>query len=438
MNINRNTFCVVPFVQINTRGKGDPRVCCSISGLDYGIPKDLTIDQLDETTYNKNTEVFNLSVDSIEELWNSGFMKDFRMKMLNGVEIPNCEFCHRMEKSGLTSKRTGKNARFLEKVEGKLEGYYKNNGEVDVMPQWWEIRLSTKCNLSCVMCTPGLSSMMYKEYKKWDKKGKLIPVMKGNLDIAESDKDYLSKSKFFKNQIIKNLSHVSFMEFRGGEVFADKDSINFINEISKTEFAKNIILDISTNATLIDKKIVEILSRFKGGTLKFSIDAVESEDEFIRYHTDWDRVIESMKISGNLHNGWKFLTQTTLQLLNCLSMDKLILFLNDFILEGHLKRFYIGFTTVRGKDWLRHEIVSIDERNKQIEKLKKLREELPIFVTHESKEHHIRAINRLITALGSPEATNALDKQKAKDFFVHLSNLRNIDYLEKFPHLKTL
>ena len=85
MNIDDKNFCVVPFVQLNTRGKGDVRVCCSIEGLNYGIPKNLTIDDVNKThednTYSPNIDThFNLGHDSIDELWNSKFMKDFRMK----------------------------------------------------------------------------------------------------------------------------------------------------------------------------------------------------------------------------------------------------------------------------------------------------------------------------------------------------------------------
>lgn len=437
MNINDKNFCVVPFVQLNTRGKGDPRVCCSISNLDYGIPKNLKLDELNSETYNANTEVFNLAKDPIDDLWNSKFMQDFRMKMLNGESIPNCEFCHRMESSGLTSKRIGKNKRFLEKTRPFLEKYYRENGYIDIMPQWWEIRLSTKCNLSCIMCTPGLSSMMYKEYSKWEKQGKLIPMMKGSLDLAkDSGEEYLSKSNYFKDQIHKNLQNVLFMEFRGGEVFADADSIKFIKEISETEYAKNIQLDISTNATLITDEVVELLNKFSGGTLRFSIDAYRDEDEYIRYHTDWNSVLVSMTNSRRLHSDWRFLTQTTLQSLNCLSMDKLIRFFDQYVKEDNSQRFYLGFTTVRGKDYLRHEMVSLEKRKKQIEKLETIRKELHIFNNHNNKEHYNQALNMLISTLNMPEYNDNELRRRSNEYFETLSKLRKIDYFNMFPYLK--
>ena len=439
MKIDDKNFCVVPFVQLNTRGKGDARVCCSITGIERGIPKDLLLDELNQENYNAETPVYNLQNDAIADLWNSKFMRDFRMKMLRGEHIPACEFCHRMEASGLTSKRIGKNARFKEKTLPLLQKYYERNGYVDVMPQWWEIRLSTKCNLSCIMCTPGLSSMMYKEYSKWEKEGNLHHMMQGALNIAkESGEEYLSSSKYFKEQIMNNLEHCLFMEFRGGEVFADKPSVRFIDSIGNTEYAKNIQLDISTNATLITSEVVEVLNKFAGGTLRFSIDSFNEEDEYIRFHTEWQSVINSMTNSRKLHKGWRFLTQTTVQMLNCLSMDKLITFFDDYIKQDDSQRFFLGFTTVRGKDYLRHEMVSLEDRKLQIKKLENIRSSLYIFNSHKKKKHYNDALDMLTSVLSMPEYDSDYLNKISIEYFQTLTKLRGIDYFDKFPQLRKI
>ena len=67
MNVKEENFCIVPFVQLNTRGKGDARVCCSIEGIDFGIPKEMTLDEITPDTYSSDTNVYNLSKDKIEE-----------------------------------------------------------------------------------------------------------------------------------------------------------------------------------------------------------------------------------------------------------------------------------------------------------------------------------------------------------------------------------
>lgn len=440
-NLNMDRFCVVPFVQLNTRGKGDARVCCSIDGLNYGIPKELTLDQVNDDTYNgKTTPVFNLQYDDISDLWNSDFMRDFRMKMLNGEYIPNCEFCYRMENSGLSSKRLGKNKIFLEKAMPFLQDYFEKQGYVDKMPQWWEIRLSTKCNLSCIMCAPSLSTMMYKEYAQWKKKGIGSQYTNGALAIAQdSGEEFLSKSKFFRDQVTSNLQHVLYMEFRGGEVFADKESIDFIEAISETEYAAGITLDISTNATLLTDRVINILNKFKGGKLRLSIDAYKEEDEWIRYHTEWDAVMSSMDTMDNLHSDWMFLTQTTVQFLNCLTLDRLVEFFNDYIIKKQDKRFFLGFTSVRGKDWLRHEMVPNYLREQAVEKLKKLKQELPIFQSEwPTSPRLLIGIDQLIAVLSDEEYKDDYKKElapKAQNFFETLTRVRQADYFERFPHI---
>lgn len=436
-SINKDTFCVVPFVQLNTRGKGDARVCCSIEGIDYGIPKNLTLDEINNNNYNQNTEVFNLSKDNIEDLWNSDFMKNFRMKMLSGQKIDNCNFCYRMENSGLGSKRLGKNRLFLENVLEKLDFYSNNNGFVDTPPQWWEIRLSTKCNLSCIMCSPNLSSMMYKEYSKWG--SIMTPQMQGSLQIAKaSGEEYLSQSEFFKNQILLNLKNVLYLELRGGEVFADKQSVDFIKEISNTEYAKNIMLDISTNTTLINNDIIILLNKFKGGLLRFSIDAYEKKDELIRYHTKWNHVIDSLNCSKNLHDKWKTVTQTCIQTLNCVGMVDLLNFIDNYCKETNNYNFNLGFTTVRGKEWLRHELVPLSLRKAEILKIEDFKTKSWLCNQSIYKEREIKAINGLIKALSSEENKDQILLKKAREYYIKLSELRNINYWDHFPHIEFL
>jgi sulfatase maturation enzyme AslB (radical SAM superfamily) len=437
MNINDKNFCIVPFVQLNTRGKGDARVCCSISGTDFGIPKELTVSELSNENYNEQTPVFNLAQDSISDLWNSKFMRDFRMKMLNGETISNCDFCHRMEASGLGSKRTGKNKRFFDKVKPYLQKYYNAKGYVDVMPQWWEIRLSTKCNLSCVMCSPNLSSMMYKEYNKWG--NKMTGQMQGSLEIARKQgEEYLSESTYFKNQILENLDHVLWMEFRGGEVFADKHSIDFIKEIADTKYAKNINLDISTNATLLSAEIIELLNKFAGGLLRFSIDAYKEQDELIRYHTNWDSVIDGINNSTNLKEGWETVTQTCIQTLNAVGIHNLLWFFDEYCKTTNNQNFHLGFTTVRGKEWMRHELVPTELRNQEIIKLEEFIEKSWLCNNSNHKSREIKSVQGLITALSNNENRDLALYKKAKEYYTKLNELRNVDYWQVFPHLEFL
>ena len=84
--------------------------------------------------------------------------------------------------------------------------------------------------------------------------------MQGSSDIAHVVQRRISAQANSPEQIMTNLEHVLYMEFRGGEVFADRHSIDFIWEIARTDFAKNISLDISTNAIPITDEIIDLLT----------------------------------------------------------------------------------------------------------------------------------------------------------------------------------
>ncbi|MCB0384349.1 MAG: hypothetical protein KDD43_03075, partial [Bdellovibrionales bacterium] len=64
--IKKGRFCVVPFVQLNTRGQGNLRVCCSISGIPHGIPKNGTIIDVNAGRTGGPGDTFDLRKDSID------------------------------------------------------------------------------------------------------------------------------------------------------------------------------------------------------------------------------------------------------------------------------------------------------------------------------------------------------------------------------------
>tara|TARA_B100001057_G_scaffold361715_1_gene364184 strand:+ start:39 stop:881 length:843 start_codon:yes stop_codon:yes gene_type:complete len=278
---------------------------------------------------------------------------------------------------------------------------------------------------------------MYKEYSKWG--DKITNQMQGSLDIAKrSGEEYLSQSKFFKEQIMSNLEHVLYMEFRGGEVFADRHSINFIWSIAKTDYAKNISLDISTNATLITEEIVDLLNHFKGGLLRFSIDAGQEKDELIRYHTSWDSVISSIENSNNLHEEWEMVTQTCLQALNCVGLVPMLEYFDEMCSRTNNERFHIGFTSVRGKEWMRHELVPLKYRQQEISDLEEFIKSSWLCNTSKHKRSETKTIQGLIKALSAETKVDSVLNNKAKEYYLKLNELRNVDYWKTFPHLEYL
>jgi sulfatase maturation enzyme AslB (radical SAM superfamily) len=228
------------------------------------------------------------------------------------------------------------------------------------------------------------------------------------------------------------------MEFRGGEVFADKHSVDFMWEIARTDYAKNIELDISTNTTLITEDIVDLLNHFKGGLLRFSIDGHNEQDELIRAHTNWDSVVSSINNATKLHEHWNTVTQQCLQTLNCLNMTEVLEFVDNYCRTNNNTRFHIGITSIRGKDWLRHELVPLELREKEIERLENFIKTSWLCNVSHHKKAETEAVQGLITALRNPDYTDPKLFKMAKEYYLKLSELRGVDYWKVFPHLEFL
>ena len=229
-----------------------------------------------------------------------------------------------------------------------------------------------------------------------------------------------------------------YMEFRGGEVFADRHSIDFIWSIAKTDYAKNISLDISTNATLITDEIVDLLNHFKGGLLRFSIDAGQEKDELIRYHTNWDSVITSIENSNNLHNEWEMVTQTCLQALNCVGLVPMLEYFDKMCNRTNNERFHLGFTSVRGKEWMRHELVPLSYRQQEITDLEEFIKSSWLCNASKHKRRETKTIQGLIKALSAETKVDNVLNKKAREYYLKLNELRNVDYWKTFPHLEYL
>lgn len=127
-----------------------------------------------------------------------------------------------------------------------------------------------------------------------------------------------------------------------------------------------------------------------------------------------------------------------MQFANCMYMDELVKFFDDFVKETQSNRFYIGFTTVRAKDWLRHENVPLEERQKQIEILKEFMKTSYLCNESVNKDWHIKSMNQLISALSTPAYNNPVFLRKAKEYFDTLSKNRNQSYYEMYPCIQFL
>ena len=169
-----DTFCLLPWVHLSTRPDGSMRVCCTANASSVGPTNDKLHGGQVGILKTSDGRPNNLNVSDFETAWNSDYMKNVRLQMLNGGKPPSCLKCYKEEEAGHRSKRQWETHYWSQRVDlDKILGETKLDGEVPPNLAYIDLRFGTKCQLACVMCSPHDSSGWIKDYKKYFLKYKM-------------------------------------------------------------------------------------------------------------------------------------------------------------------------------------------------------------------------------------------------------------------------
>jgi glutamate-1-semialdehyde 2,1-aminomutase len=150
------TFCALPFEHLCIGPEGTARVCCVAHDnvSQHGTP-------------------MSLNVNTMEEIWNSAYMRNIRRGMMRGERISACEVCYESEAASGQSYRTHTG---LEPIMGRkrtaasLAQYgAEANYRVDRSPSFIKLEISNLCNLKCRMCYGAASSQIERDsvHSRW-------------------------------------------------------------------------------------------------------------------------------------------------------------------------------------------------------------------------------------------------------------------------------
>jgi len=203
---NYSRFCNAPFTSIRFHRNGGMQFCCH--HIDYQF----------------------IQKKSVKNIWFSEYYEEFRKKMIK-YDIPeSCQFC------GIpyfNEDYYNVNALSFDYLEPNKNGY----------PVLLDFSLENTCNLACIMCDTSLSSKL------------------------QAQKNFKPKSKDFSydvnflEQLVEFFPFVKHTIFTGGEPFL----VNIYYEIWDKMFEINpdIIINITTNGTIYNKKIQNLLEKSK-------------------------------------------------------------------------------------------------------------------------------------------------------------------------------
>ena len=239
----------------------------------------------------KNPIVSNLKQNNFLQYFQKE-MSSLRLRMLQGESIDSCGQCAKMEEHGKVSGREKQ----LLKVGIKLDNFDKtfisstyydefkksanSNGDTEVWPQDWQIDLGNYCNSACIFCSPIYSSKLANEFKKLGLTREL-PANNWTDDEDAVDRfvELLSQSK-----------KLSYLHFLGGETLITPAFKKILIKLKEKGLHENTSIGFTTNLTVWDDSIIELLKEYKEVNLGMSVECLHPINDYLRWPSNIDKV----------------------------------------------------------------------------------------------------------------------------------------------------
>lgn len=302
MNKLSKTFCILPWVHLSTRPDGSMRVCCTANASSVGPTNDKLHGGMVGVLKDDEGRPSNLNVSDFLSSWNSTYMKNVRLQMLNGEEPPSCIKCYKEERAGHNSKRMWETAYWSKRVD--VDELIKNTAEDGSIPpklSYIDLRFGTKCQLSCVMCSPHDSSGWIKD---WQDIYPIIqnPVLKQTMQwnnkgsINGSSYNWHKVNPVFWQQFYEQIPNMQQLYFAGGESLIIEEHYEILEECIRQDHAKNLELRYNSNGVEWRDDLFDLWKQFKLVRFHYSVDSIEKMNSYIRYPSKWDRTKEVFHI----------------------------------------------------------------------------------------------------------------------------------------------
>jgi MoaA/NifB/PqqE/SkfB family radical SAM enzyme len=314
-----NTFCPLPWIHLATRPNGDVRVCCTANASGAGIE-----DVKDAGLVKQDGMNMNLREHTIEQVWNSQFMRDTRLQMLDNKIPSSCTKCFKEESSGITSKRQWETNVWQQRLDiDSIVAETSKDGSLPVSIPYFDLRLGNMCQLKCIMCSPHDSSSWIKEWKLQYPKYKTIELKKDQEWDIDFDYTWYQKGTFL-DDMRSNAHNIRELYFAGGEPLLIPEHYKILEFMIETGAANECVLRYNSNGLELPEKLFELWTHFKEVKFNFSIDAVGERNEYIRYPSKWVDVVTNLERLDDTPNNITVNIACAVQLLNVMTISELV------------------------------------------------------------------------------------------------------------------
>lgn len=305
----------MPWDAICLTAAGDIKPCCQYS-----------------TGRNKNTQH-----DTIIENFNSDKMQSLREKFLNGEEPVECGSCWKREELIGKSRRLWFDEKFEKYTDPNSNHYTKTIVE---NPQFIQadINFSNVCNLKCRMCGSWGSNqwfdeeiMLAKADPKFQKNPNPVELQQYTLEDIQS--------------MFPHMESIKRIDFKGGEPMLAKAHTVFLQWLIDNG-RTDVQLNYTTNGTVRNPNIINMLSKFDKVVIIFSIEGTGDLYQYIRggeYNLKhFEETVFKYNDLENVSLGFN----VTLQNYNLLNLKKLHSYLFDLDNKFHNVDARSAFNTI--------------------------------------------------------------------------------------------
>jgi len=318
------TFCALPWMHLSSRPNGHMRVCCTanasavqdadsskkVGGGEVGVLK------------NDDGKPANFNTTGLKDAWNNSYMRSVRLQMLKGEKPASCLKCYKEEDAGHASKRMWETEYWGNRFDlDELVRETQEDGSVPPKIRYIDLRMGSKCQLGCVMCSPHDSSGWVKDWKKmyptlenaklknsmqWDQKGQ----------VDGATYNWHMKNPKFWEELYEQIPHMYQLYFAGGESTVIEEHYTLLEEVVRRGYAHKIELRYNSNGVELPQRLFDLWDKFKRVRFHYSIDAHGIQNDYIRYPSVWEHQVKQFHLLDNTGPNVEVTTATTIMALN--------------------------------------------------------------------------------------------------------------------------
>ena len=127
----------------------------------------------------------------------------------------------------------------------------------------------------------------------------------------------------FWKDIYAQIPNLKQVYFAGGEPLMIKEHKLFLEEIIRQGYADKILVRYNSNGLLVDDDIIELWKKFRRVKFAVSVDAVGERNHYIRFPTDWDKLVSNLHKLDNTPSNIHVSLATAIQILNIKHLPEL-------------------------------------------------------------------------------------------------------------------